>query len=476
MLSYILGLSIIILLVSSYCYFFWWYVSWIPFFLYTFYFRTIGSEKNRLKKVLRLAYKNTRFYPHLWGLKSCPTTLDGIPTVEKTEFQKYNKEFYVSKNKGPGFWRHTSGSTGQPFSVFEGLREMFEDQVAVQAAMRSDLSQTELFYRLLVGKSLKALWCQHPYEGTPEYMNWFHMDPGSMPVVDMIARVIWFKPETLCGAGSLLVNMAEALTSYGIVQPQMRKLMSCGETWVPEYYDIFKRAWPNAIVADVYGANETGVVCYRPDVTQKYKWKMLGNHLVEILDEYGQPCRPGEIGEVVITALNKTDMPMIRYKIGDLGSVDENGQVLEIFGHVRLNEYFLGVSAGVETPDEGSILEIRGRLNDNFVLKDGSKLYSWDLFWTGQPAHGILAKSVKSWRVVQYTIDSCTMYIVRKSTATAEQAISDAKMAMVNNIRDKSNGQLDCIVELCEESDPIMKRKNYGKLRAFESKIKTHRA
>jgi phenylacetate-CoA ligase len=47
------------------------------------------------------------------------------------------------------------------------------------------------------------------------------------------------------------------------------------------------------------------------------------NLLVEILDEAGQPCRPGETGRVVITTLHNFATPLIRYEIGDYAEVGE---------------------------------------------------------------------------------------------------------------------------------------------------------
>ena len=42
---------------------------------------------------------------------------------------------------------------------------------------------------------------------------------------------------------------------------------------------------------------------------------------VEVLDENGNACRPGEVGEVVITPLHNLAMPLLRYSIGDFAEV-----------------------------------------------------------------------------------------------------------------------------------------------------------
>jgi len=39
---------------------------------------------------------------------------------------------------------------------------------------------------------------------------------------------------------------------------------------------------------------------------------------LEIVDEQGAPCPPGQVGRVLVTLLNNWQFPMIRYAIGDL--------------------------------------------------------------------------------------------------------------------------------------------------------------
>jgi phenylacetate-CoA ligase len=43
--------------------------------------------------------------------------------------------------------------------------------------------------------------------------------------------------------------------------------------------------------------------------------------LVEILDDFNQPCQPGEIGKVVLTPLHNYATPLLRYDIGDYAEV-----------------------------------------------------------------------------------------------------------------------------------------------------------
>ncbi len=52
----------------------------------------------------------------------------------------------------------------------------------------------------------------------------------------------------------------------------------------------------------------------------------LFHQYIEILDDKGEPCKPGEIGQVYVTTLNNYVMPLIRYQIGDMAIPAKNEQ------------------------------------------------------------------------------------------------------------------------------------------------------
>jgi len=80
----------------------------------------------------------------------------------------------------------------------------------------------------------------------------------------------------------------------------------------------------------------------------------MENQVVEILDKDGVPCPPGQMGEIVVTSLHNYAMPLIRYRIGDMGS-------------------WLGQEC---TCGRGSALlrEVSGRVVDTFLTKSGKKI------------------------------------------------------------------------------------------------------
>jgi len=61
--------------------------------------------------------------------------------------------------------------------------------------------------------------------------------------------------------------------------------------------------------------------------------------IVEVLDPRGEPCAPGEKGELVLTTLCKEALPLIRYRTGDITMIMEDecpcGRT-----SVRLNKFY----------------------------------------------------------------------------------------------------------------------------------------
>ena len=76
----------------------------------------------------------------------------------------------------------------------------------------------------------------------------------------------------------------------------------------------------------------------------------MENVYLEIINSDGEPCQPGEFGEVVITSLNNFTFPFIRYKLGDLATFSNNlcpcGRSLPLLQNIdgRLTEITFGIN------------------------------------------------------------------------------------------------------------------------------------
>ncbi|MHC4741741.1 MAG: phenylacetate--CoA ligase family protein [Planctomycetota bacterium] len=109
-------------------------------------------------------------------------------------------------------------------------------------------------------------------------------------------------------------------------------------------------------VADVYACTEAGDVAWQCHVGSGYHVN-ADNVIVEIIRN-GEPAKEGQVGEVLVTNLNRYAMPMIRFKNGDLAKLSHND-----------------CPCGCKLP---MIAEIVGRTGEDILLPDGRTM-PWNL-------------------------------------------------------------------------------------------------
>lgn len=106
-------------------------------------------------------------------------------------------------------------------------------------------------------------------------------------------------------------------------------LMAGGEpfTSVPGYREKLEQAI-GGVAVDAYGTSELGVVAGE-SLDKNGLMEIPEMAIIEILDpETLQPTPDGEKGEMIVTALSRTLMPMVRFRTGDLAVViRKDGQI-----------------------------------------------------------------------------------------------------------------------------------------------------
>jgi phenylacetate-CoA ligase len=112
---------------------------------------------------------------------------------------------------------------------------------------------------------------------------------------------------------------ARALCRYArrrpVLLPDLRAVLTYGEPVPADVRAACRETW-GVPVHDVYCCEELGYIATQ---CPRYEHYHVSSEtvLVEILDEQGRPCAPGQLGRVVLTPLHSFAMPLIRYAIGD---------------------------------------------------------------------------------------------------------------------------------------------------------------
>ncbi|HZU84345.1 MAG TPA: hypothetical protein VE987_15555 [Polyangiaceae bacterium] len=104
-------------------------------------------------------------------------------------------------------------------------------------------------------------------------------------------------------------------------------------------------------VANFYGSQEGAPIAY--ECPRGGFHMCLESGIFEVLRPDGAPCRPGEMGELVVTAFTSEATPLIRYAIGDVATLSADGCAcgrglpLLAFVHGRVDDMFYTTERGL---------------------------------------------------------------------------------------------------------------------------------
>jgi phenylacetate-CoA ligase len=201
----------------------------------------------------------------------------------------------------------------------------------------------------------------------------------------------------------------------------------------------------NVDLFETYGSVEFGDIAF--ECPEHFALHILTDNVyIELLDEDGEPVSPGERGEIVVTGLHNYAMPLIRYKIGDLG-----------------------VLTGEKCPCGRSwplLKSIEGRSNDLVVLPSGRKI-SWlylqrYIFYDPEFQKNLFC--ISQYQLVQERPDQIIFKFVKGSNFD-----SNLLLRMKNNIENafaKQGEKIEVIMQLVKE----IPMERTGKRRVFISK------
>jgi phenylacetate-CoA ligase len=168
-----------------------------------------------------------------------------------------------------------------------------------------------------------------------------------------------------------------------------------------------------APVANEFGSRDIGFTAHEAPDGQMLL--MSESHIIEVLDEAGQPVAPGEAGEAVITGLTSEAQPFIRYRTGD---------VMRLSGEPAAGGQGLHV-----------IAEVTGRQTDFVVAADGRVMHALAVIYVLRAVPGIA-----QFKCIQHALDRMEVQIVPDAGWNEAPAIRGGRAARPSG----RNAQVDC--------------------------------
>ncbi len=282
----------------------------------------------RLQRTLQHAYHHVPYYRARWkAIKlhpdqiRTPEDFQQLPILTKQDVREHAKELRADNARGRTFHRFTSGSTGVPLGI--------EHSANSRAAMWAAKYRGHRWNGVDVGE--KTVWVRGMPANGAAYAarrvddwltNGVRLFPGEIVpglVTRFHQRLQRFHPRLLEGYASALYQMAKLMQELKLDGRALglRLVVAGGEV----LYDFQRTCLQEVFgcpVADEYGCAEVGIIGF--DCEHGRRHIPVENVYVET-----QPCTPGiraRSSELIVTSLVNDAMPFVRYRLGDLGTIE----------------------------------------------------------------------------------------------------------------------------------------------------------
>ncbi len=398
-----------------------------------------GIQAEKLRRVVMTSYRNIPFYRKRFdeaGIDvdrlKLPEDMVKIPILEKHDLRD-NYHLLVNPELDVRISREsTSGSSGNPLTVIKDR----DKSAYVRAVMYRCYAQ----YGVDIGDKQARFWGV-PVDKRAYFveklkdilsnrirLSAFMVDEEALS--EFARRLQKFKPRYFCGYPSLIYKfclwMLDHNVAFGECAPSV--VITTGEVLYDFQRELIERTL-KCRVANEYGATETGVIAFE---CPEGKMHINADHVcLEILPSgYGR-----DDGDIVVTELNNYYNPLIRYRIGDVGSVSEEP-----------------CGCGMGLPVLKALL---GRQSSFIVTPENKYLYSALLAY-------VFKKGVRQFQGVQDSKDELTVRIVKDDSLTD---------TMLSEYKRKLSDHLGKTMRIKFEFVSAINPDRSGKLRYFVSKI-----
>lgn len=276
--------------------------------------------QERLDALLLYACRHVPHYREL-GLEA--PELSQFPLLDRQEVAN-NTDAFVSDQFNPEklLALYTGGSSASPLKVYisKSVRQKtYAFWQSFYNGMNFRIGEKKASF---VGRKI-----QEPGDDSPPFWRYnlidrqlilssYHMSEKNLPYY--VNKLNEFKPKIIEGYPLSIYRLAEYIENHDVeLTFQLTGVSTSSENFSASHRAVIEKAF-NCRVFDQYGSAESVVFASECEHGNMHIEPEYG--LVEVLTKSGEVCAEGE-GELVVTTLLNDAMPLIRYRIGDLGEV-----------------------------------------------------------------------------------------------------------------------------------------------------------
>jgi phenylacetate-CoA ligase len=368
-------------------------------------------QQENLSKIIDHACATVPYYRDL-KLPPNPTISD-FPILTKTLLRRHSDALISDKYTKKDLQKHhSSGSSG-----VQSFTYMTPDHVYYIRAIQTHwwkwsgykpgepMLQTGISPKRSLPKKLKDL-----------FFRVYYLEAFSMTEEEMkkaLGALRKKAPKHIAGYPSAINELAKYAIKNGETF-KFKTVISYGDKLFDHYIENFNRAFGQPQILNTYGCAEGYLMACKSDLP--YFYVMSPHVYLEIVDDDGIPVKDGERGHILVSGLTNFAMPLLRYKLGDLGVFLPR----DAYPETRKFQYPL-------------LKEITGRETDVIKTPDGAVLVVHSFT-------GILEyfDAIKQYKVVQEAADRLQIqYLTDDATDLSDETLSEVRRKLEALVKDR---------------------------------------
>lgn len=396
-------------------------------------------QENRLGYLLNRAATQVPYYRQQWearrrnGDNASWEYLENWPILEK-DILRENSTIFVADDCDIDkmFHEHTSGTTAKSLDLWWSKQMVQEWYAIFEARWRRWYGVSRYDRWAILGGQLitpiderkPPFWVWN-MAMNQLYMSSYHLAPDLIP--HYLAALKQYKITFMLGYTSSLYALAQEIIRSGRKDVKMTVVIANAEPVFDYQREVIEEAF-QCPLRETYGMSEAVAAASECEAGRLHLWPEIG--ILEIMD--GQtPVPGGTPGSLVCTGLLNADMPLIRYRVGDSGSIPAEPVNCEC-GRT------LPVLAGIE-----------GRNDDILYTRDGRRVGRLDTAFKSR-------LPILEAQVIQETLDR-----VRVKYVPAPEFKTGDEESIGDRLRERM-GDIEVVYEALDE----IPRTSNGKFRA----------
>lgn len=293
-------------------------------------------QEIEFRKLLLHSYRTVPYYKKMLNEKAINEetinnfsieALKKIPILDKKTFRSLHHTELMSNTPEPnGTYIYTSGSTGTPLKIMYSTRmhqqylAVYELYVRNWAGINNKMKRGVFGgRRILKDGNSKGPFYRYNYVEKQAYFSAYHISKQN--VANYIEGIKKFKLDYLEGYSSSIYFLAKFAEDLNLKVPKLKAVLGSTDKLTVEMREAIQRVFQCEVFDSYNGVDLCNLISECPH-HRLHLIPELG--IVEVLNDKGEECKPGEVGELISTGLLNYDQPLIRYRIGDLVKVSEN--------------------------------------------------------------------------------------------------------------------------------------------------------